>query len=91
MQPVEFKEANLVFGKDQEGYLPLYVFRSGETIITKWRLTIVERLWLLITGTLWMHTISTGAIPPTSLCVQYPFKENNGNPRSDTEVSDTPD
>ena len=55
MKPIEFKEANVVYAKDQPEYLPLPAHRlhDGE-VITCWKLTLRERLRVLFKGRLWI-------------------------------------
>lgn len=61
MKPVEFKEQNEVFAKDQPGYNPLPVFiyniPSGE-VVSCWKLSFTERLRILFTGKLWVCLMS---------------------------------
>jgi len=57
MKPIEFKEYNKVYAKDQSDYLPIPVFESSEPsgeIISCWKLSFVERLRLLFTGKIWV-------------------------------------
>lgn len=53
MIPKNFPEANVLFAKDQPEYLPLPAFKSdspkGE-VVTCWKLSILERLRVLIKG-----------------------------------------
>jgi hypothetical protein len=53
MKPVEFKQQNVVFAKDQPEYQPLPALRlntpEGE-VISCWRLSFKERLHVLIFG-----------------------------------------
>jgi hypothetical protein len=57
MTPIEFKEQNVVFAKDQPEYMPLPAFRNdspqGE-VVSCWKLSLKERLKLLFTGRLWV-------------------------------------
>ena len=64
MDPIKFDEANLVLTapptmKDDCG--DLYCHTTGDTVISKWKLTRRERLSALINGTCWVH-VYTG--PP---------------------------
>lgn len=61
MKPIEFKEQNTVFGEGQKEYLPLpaYVDPDPEGyVITCWRLSIKERLAVLLSGCLWLSQMS---------------------------------
>ncbi len=61
MKPIEFKEQNVTYAKDQPEYQPLPAFKSdtpqGE-VISCWKLTIRERLILLFTGRLWVSLMT---------------------------------
>jgi hypothetical protein len=61
MKPIEFKEQNVVFAKDQKEYIPLPAFKNdspqGE-VVSCWKLSFVERLRLLLTGKLWVCLLS---------------------------------
>lgn len=57
MKPKQFKEANIIFAKDQPEYKPLPAFKSntpnGE-VITCWNLSLKERLRILLKGEVWL-------------------------------------
>lgn len=61
MKPIEFKEQNIVFAKDQPEYQPLPAFKNesdqGE-VISCWELTFKERIKILFTGKLWVCLLS---------------------------------
>ncbi len=61
MKPKKFKEANIIFGKDQPEYQPLPAFRNespqGE-VITCWNLSFRERLGVLFKGEIWLSLMS---------------------------------
>jgi len=61
MKPIEFKEQNMVYAKDQPEYLPLPVFKNespeGEAI-SCWQLTWKERLRIFWTGKLWVSLLT---------------------------------
>lgn len=63
MKPIEFKEQNIIFAKDQPEYLPLPAFRNdgpmGE-VISCWNLSFKERLKILFTGKLWVSLAMFG-------------------------------
>lgn len=65
MKPIEFKEQNIVFAKDQPQYKPLPAFRNEDPngmgeVISCWNLTFKERLKLLFTGKLWVSLCMFG-------------------------------
>ena len=57
MKPIKFKEQNCTYAENQSEYLPLPALKveskEGQ-IISCWKLSIIERLRLLITGKLWV-------------------------------------
>lgn len=61
MKPIEFKEQNIIFAKDQPEYKPLPAHKvsspRGE-VISCWKLSLTERIRLLITGRLWVSLLS---------------------------------
>jgi len=56
MKPIEFKNQNIVFAKDQPEYQPLPALKldgiSGE-VISCWHLSFKERIKILFTGNIW--------------------------------------
>ena len=57
MKPIEFKEQNVVFAKDQPEYLPLPAFKNASPegeVISCWKLSFKERLRILFNGKLWV-------------------------------------
>lgn len=61
MRPIEFKEQNVVFAKDQPQYIPLPAFKNqseqGEVVFC-WQLSLKERLKILFTGRLWVSMLT---------------------------------
>lgn len=61
MKPIKFKESNVVYGEGQEKFLPLPArLEDGPEgiVITKWRLSFVERIRVLFTGRIWLSQMS---------------------------------
>ena len=54
MKPIEFKEQNCIYAKDQPEYLPLPVYKIGGTITCCWKLSFKERIKLLFNGILYV-------------------------------------
>jgi hypothetical protein len=55
MKPIEFKEQNIIFAKNQKEYLPLPAFvKVDGDVISCWRLSFKERFKILFTGKLWL-------------------------------------
>lgn len=61
MRPIEFKDHNIVFAKDQPEYMPLPALKidsdQGE-VITCWKMSFRERLKVLFTGRVWLAMLS---------------------------------
>lgn len=69
MHPIEFKEQNVVFGKDQKEYelLPALMFENGE-VVSCWKLSWKEVIRLIFTRKIWLcgRTFNHG-YPPTGM------------------------
>ena len=59
MKPIEFKEQNVVYGKDQKQYMPLPAlkFESG-MVVTCWKLSWKEVIKLLFTRKVWLAMLT---------------------------------
>jgi hypothetical protein len=69
MKPIEFKEQNVVFGKDQPEYIPLPALRfEGGTVVTCWKLSWKEAIKVLFMRKIW-HSMLTfnNPLQPTLL------------------------
>lgn len=74
MKPIEFKEQNVVFAKDQPEYQPLPARRCDDTenipVISCWKMSFKERLIVLFTGKVWLNLLSFGKpLTPSFLTV----------------------
>ena len=78
MKPIEFKEQNVVFAKDQKPYLPLPAYKDnkqGGRIFHCWKLTYIERIKIFFSGKLWVNVLNFNKPPqPIKLMVDNPFK-----------------
>ncbi len=75
MIPIKFRQANVVFAKDQPQYQPLPAFKSddGQTI-SCWQLNLKERFKILLTGKLWLTVLTFNQpLQPLLPSVDYPF------------------
>jgi hypothetical protein len=55
MKPIDFPQVNRVLAKDQPQYQPLPIcYCDDGSAISCWKLSIWERLRLLLTGKLWL-------------------------------------
>jgi len=89
MIPIEFKECNVVYAKNQEEYLPLHGFKfSDDELITCWKLSVWERIKMLFTGRLWFVVLTFNQpLQPLRLPVDRPggldaIQPNLGNGRA---------
>ena len=78
MKPIEFKEQNTVFAKNQPPYLPLPAYQDSEQggrIFHCWGLSWRERIKVLFTGKLWVNVLTFKQPPqPIKPMVDSPFK-----------------
>ena len=61
MKPIEFKYQNIVYAKNQPGYLPLPALKMNtptSEVVSCWKLTFKERLKVLVFGRVWMSLTS---------------------------------
>lgn len=76
MKPIEFKQQNCVFAKDQPEYQPLPALRldtrEGE-VISCWRLSLRERIKILFTGKMWLSLTMFGK--PLTPSFMSPFRK----------------
>lgn len=55
MKPTKFKQANVIFAKDQPEYLQLPAYKADDgRVVTCWKLSMVDRIRVLFTGRLWL-------------------------------------
>ena len=78
MKPVEFREQNCIYAKDQDPYLPLPAYKTDKgEVITCWKLTLAERLKVLFTGRLWWSVLTFNQpLQPQWPVVDTPFKNS---------------
>ncbi len=75
MNPIDFKEVNVVFAKNQPQYLPLPAWKSDDgEVISCWRLSWIERLKVLVSGRLWLRILTFNQpLQPQRPDVDFPF------------------
>lgn len=77
MEPIEFKEQNKVYAKDQPEYLPLPVYEDNEQggrVFSCWSLSFKERITLLFTGKIWINVLNfKKPLQPIRPMVENPF------------------
>jgi len=77
MKPIEFKEQNVIFAKNQPEYVPLPALLDKDRgqVISCWQLSIIERLQILFTGKLWLNCLTFyNPLQPVLLSTKRPFK-----------------
>ena len=81
MKPIEFKQQNKVYAKDQKPYLPLPVYEDSEQggrVFHCWKLTFWERIKILFTGKLWINVLNFGQpLQPIRPMIDCPFEDIN--------------
>jgi len=75
MKPIEFKQQNCVFAKDQKDYKPLPAFMTKDgMVVSCWRLSFAERLRVLLGRRIWVVTRTfRQSLQPQWLQVHSPF------------------
>ena len=59
MKPIEFKECNTVYAKDQPEYLPLPVYKSDDgKVVSCWKMSFLERVKIFFTGKLYLMNLT---------------------------------
>lgn len=61
MKPVKFKHQNIVFAEHQPEYQPLPALKLDGPeghVISCWRMSLKERLWVLFSGRIWVGLMS---------------------------------
>lgn len=74
MTPKSFTGQNVVYAKDQPEYLPLPAHKSDDGCVTTcWRLTLLGRFRVLLTGEIWLQTLTFNApLQPQRMCNRKP-------------------
>ena len=59
MKPIDFKNSNVVYAKDQPEYLSLPAHRTEDgKVTTCWELSLVDRIRALIYGRIYLQTLT---------------------------------
>jgi len=78
MKLIEFAEQTVVIAKNQPQYNPMPAHVTQDSmgrIVCCWKLSIKERIKLMLTGKVWHHICTFGnSIQPQLLEVNSPFK-----------------
>lgn len=75
MNPIAFKEHNVVFAIGQPEYLPLPAYRDEDgQVITCWKMSWRERAVAFLTGRIWLSTLTFNErLQPQHVGVESPF------------------
>ena len=75
MKPIKFSEQNTVFAENQPEYLPLPAcLTEGGEVISCWKLSVWERIRILLFGRLWLRQLTfNNPLQPQLPQVNYPF------------------
>lgn len=77
MKPIEFKEQNKIYAKNQPPYLSLPVYEDndlGGRVIHCWKLSLKERIKILFTGKLWINVLNfKNPLQPILPMINCPF------------------
>lgn len=77
MKPIDFEQSNKTYAKNQEPYLPLPVWEGENKIIHCWKISLLERIKLLLTGKLWIYVMNFKQPPqPIKPMVDSPFNHS---------------
>lgn len=81
MKPVPFPEQTHVIGKDRPEYQPLPAHMAPDGLVVScWRLSWRERLYLLFTGRLWLMQLTFNQpLQPQVVQVDPPFDRPRGS------------
>lgn len=84
MKIIEFPQQTTVIARNQPEYIPMPAYQDLKDpqgmVICCWKLSLLERLRLLLTGKIW-HAILTFKAPlqPQMLSIENPFNKNGNN------------
>lgn len=61
MKPIQFPEANVVYGAEQEQYKPLHACRHADiygTVVTCWTFSLWDRIKIAFGGKVWLSQLT---------------------------------
>lgn len=73
MKPIEFKQQNIIYAKDQKEYLPLPAFKDPAGVVTScWKMSLKERLTVLFKGKVYLSLWSFNQpLQPSMIRVRF--------------------
>ena len=78
MKPIEFKDSNMTYAKDQPPYLPLPAWQSKDekgTVVFCWKASPLERLRILFTGRFYVSMLTFNKpLTPNRVYAENPVK-----------------
>lgn len=85
MRPIEFKHQNATFVNSKNGYKPLPALKIKSPdgiVISCWRLSLIERMQVILTGHIWLSLMTLNEpLTPTLLSTNrkevYPLPDDN--------------
>ena len=76
MKPIEFPEMNAKIAENQDEYLTLPAFQDDTVTVSCWKLSLKERIRVLVLGRLWLQQLNYGqALQPQLPQIEYPFSK----------------
>ena len=77
MKPIKFKQANTVFAENQPEYFNLPASVNNGIVKTCWKMTFIERLYVLFTGCVWLEILTHGnPLQPLKMSAPKPEQSN---------------
>jgi len=75
MKPINFKQAGVIFAKNQPEYMPLPAYKGDDgKVISCWKMGFKERLKIFLTGRIWLTLLTfNNPLQPQRLDVDCPF------------------
>ncbi len=89
MEPINFPEKNVVYAANQPEFRPLPAYRDSEVTVSCWKLSLWERLKIMLTGKLWLLQKNYGKpLQPQLPTVDWLFEPHlSGDPADDYDYN----
>jgi len=66
MNPISFKEANVLYSDKGKDTVPMPALRINNQVVVRWRMNFFERVRVLFTGNIWIrYGTPDGNLPGT--------------------------
>lgn len=78
MNPVENEFVNATLGAplDNSSVIPLPVWTDGQQCVSEWKLTLRERIKVLLFGRIWLAVLSGKTQPPVAIVADRRYLEH---------------